>query len=182
MATTDIALRLQQQNQQHPQHAVERLYTEHRGWLQSWLRRKLGCADHAADLAQETFIRVLTARGASAVEQVREPRPFLATVAKRLVMHHHRRQLLETSYLEALAALPQEMAPSPEEQLLAVQALQQIDAVLDGLPARVKEAFLLAHLEELGYAEIAERLGVSTSSVKQYLTRANRQCLFAIAV
>lgn len=182
VATTDIALLQQQPAPLQHHHTIEGLYAEHRGWLQSWLRRKLGCADHAADLVQETFIRVLTAGGASAVGQIREPRPFLATVAKRLAMHHHRRQLLETSYLEALAALPQEMAPSPEEQLLAVQALQQIDAVLDGLPARVKEAFLLAHLEELGYAEIAERLGVSTSSVKQYLTRANRQCLFAIAV
>jgi RNA polymerase sigma-70 factor (ECF subfamily) len=72
------------------------------------------------------------------------------------------------------------MAPSPEQRMQAIEALQQIDGALDGLPPRVKEAFLLAHLEELSYADIAARLGVSTSSVKQYLTRANRQCLFAI--
>lgn len=45
----------------------------------------------------------------------------------------------------------------------------------------MKEAFLLAHLHELSYAQIAQRLGVSSSSVKQYLTRANRQCLFALS-
>ncbi|MNL70056.1 putative RNA polymerase sigma factor FecI [compost metagenome] len=61
-----------------------------------------------------------------------------------------------------------------------MQSLQQIDRMLDDLPPRVREAFLLAHLVELSYAEIAERLGVSTSSVKQYLTRANRECLFAL--
>lgn len=48
-------------------------------------------------------------------------------------------------------------------------------------PARPEPvAFLLAHLEDLSYAEIAERLGVSASSVKQYLMRANRHCLFAL--
>lgn len=80
-----------------------------------------------------------------------------------------------------LAALPEELAPSPELQMLALEALQQVDRALDGLPSQIKEAFLLAHMEELSYADIAERLGVSTSSVKQYLTRANRQCLFALA-
>ncbi|WP_312409520.1 sigma factor-like helix-turn-helix DNA-binding protein [Comamonas sp.] len=46
----------------------------------------------------------------------------------------------------------------------------------------VGKAFLLAHLAGLSYAEIAGRLAVSTSSVKQYLARANRECLFAIAL
>lgn len=164
------------------QQRIEDLYTGHHRWLQGWLRRKLGCAEQAADMAQDTFVSVMSASGASAADQIREPRPFLATIARRLVAHHHRRRLLESSYLDLLAALPEEMAPSPEERLLALQSLQQVDRVLDGLPARVKEAFLLAHLEGLAYAEIAARLGVSASSVKQYLTRANRQCLFAIAL
>jgi RNA polymerase sigma-70 factor (ECF subfamily) len=90
--------------------------------------------------------------------------------------------VLETAYLEALANLPEEVAPSPEAHLMAIESLQQIDRVLDGLPAKVREAFLLAHLVELSYAEIAERLGTSTSSVKQYLTRANRECMFALAI
>jgi RNA polymerase sigma-70 factor (ECF subfamily) len=72
------------------------------------------------------------------------------------------------------------MAPSPEAFALSLEALKQVDDALDGLPPKVREAFLLAHIEELSYTEIAARLAVSTSSVKQYLTRANRQCLFAI--
>lgn len=155
------------------------LYVEHNTWLQGWLRRRIGDTFAAADLAQDTFLSLLD--GSTAAAQIREPRPFLATVAKRLLAHRHRRQLLETAYFEALACLPEELAPSPEMRLIAVQSLQEIDRVLDGLPARVREAFLLAHLAELSYAEIAARLGVSASSVKQYLTRANRECLFALA-
>ncbi|OPL22089.1 hypothetical protein B5L72_34410 [Pseudomonas aeruginosa] len=39
--------------------AMHALYSEHHGWLQNWLRGKLGCAADAADLAQDTFSRML---------------------------------------------------------------------------------------------------------------------------
>ena len=72
-------------------------------------------------------------------------------------------------------------ARSPSEvHYLALEALRQVDQALDGLPSKVKEAFLLAHLEGLSYSDIAERLDVSASSVKQYLARANQHCLFAL--
>ena len=157
---------------------VHALYQTQHGWLQGWLRHKLGNAWEAADLAQDTFISVLSA---GCAVQIREPRPFLATVARRRVAHRQRRLALETVYLDALAGLPEELAPSPEERLLALEALGAIDAALDGLAPPVREAFLLAQLEGLSYAEIAARLEVSASSVKQYLTRANRQCFFALA-
>ncbi|WP_315122599.1 sigma-70 family RNA polymerase sigma factor [Comamonas antarctica] len=155
------------------------LYVAHNTWLQGWLRRRIGDTFAAADLAQDTFLSLLD--GKTAAAQIREPRPFLATIANRLLAHRHRRQLLETAYLQALACLPEELVPSPETRLIAVQSLQEIDRVLDGLPGKVREAFLLAHLAELSYAQIATRLGVSASSVKQYLARAHRECLFALA-
>lgn len=156
---------------------VHALYSDHHGWLYNWLRRKLGDAFVAADIAQDTFVSVMTAGTA---RDILEPRPFLATIARRLMAHRHRRQLLEAAYLDMLAAFPEDMAPSPEAHSLALEALRQVDQALDGLPLKVREAFLLAHLEGLSYADIARRLDVSTSSVKQYLTRANRQCLFAL--
>lgn len=153
------------------------LYVDHHGWLYRWLRRKLGDRSTAADLAQDTFVTVLES---GAARNIRKPRPFLATLARRLLAHRHRRQRLERAYLERLAALPDAQVPSAETQHLALEALRQVDQALDGLPSRAREAFLLAHLEGMSYAAIAKRLQVSTSSVKQYLTRANRHCLFAL--
>ena len=137
------------------QQQLHALYSSHHGWLQGWLRHKLGNAGEAADLAQDTFVSVLTS---GAAPQIREARPFLATIARRLVAHRYRRQVLEDAYLAALACLPPAVAPAPEERLLALEALQEIDAALDGLPLPVRTAFLLAQLEGLSYAEIAERL------------------------
>lgn len=157
---------------------VHALYSDHHGWLYGWLRRKLDDSFVAADLAQDTFVGVMTA---GTVADIREPRPFLATIARRLMAHRHRRQMLEAAYLEMLASFPEELAPSPEVHYLALEALREVDLALDGLPPKVKEAFLLAHLEGLSYSDIAASLDVSASSVKQYLTRANRHCLFALS-
>lgn len=159
--------------------SLHNLYFQHHRWLHDWLRRKLGDSFLADDLAQDTFVSIMSA---NASDDIREPRPFLVTIARRLMAHRYRRQLLEASYLEMLSCLPEAMVPAPEIRLMALEALQQVDKALDGLPPQVREAFLLAHLEGLSYAVIAERLQVSTSSVKQYLTKANRQCLFALAV
>ncbi|WP_419690096.1 sigma factor [Burkholderia theae] len=34
-------------------------YRDHQGWLQSWLRRRLGDAADAADLVHDTFLRLI---------------------------------------------------------------------------------------------------------------------------
>ena len=49
--------------------------------------------------------------------------------------------------------------------------------MLDGLSRKARAAFLLSQLEGLTYAEIAERLMVSVSSVKKYVARATEHCL-----
>lgn len=157
---------------------VGKLYAAHYGWLKNWLRHRLGDTHQAADVAQDTFLAVLVM---TLSEPIREPRAFLATIARRQVSHLRRRQALEAAYLAALATLPEDLAPSPEQRALALEVLQEIDAALAELPHKARAAFLLAHLEGLRYADIAVRLDVSPARVKQYLTRANRHCLFALS-
>ncbi|MBV7584610.1 sigma-70 family RNA polymerase sigma factor [Pseudomonas sp. PDM33] len=154
--------------------AVSELYQHHHGWLQGWLRRRLGCHEQAADLAQDTFTRLL---GSRRVLEAREPRAYLTTVAKGLMINWFQRQSLERAYLEALASIPEELAPSPEQRYLVLETLHEIDTLLSRLPDPVRQAFLLAQIEGLKYEAIAERLGVSLGSVKRYMQQAFRHCL-----
>lgn len=157
-------------------HALHSLYSDHHGWLSNWLRRRLGCPDNAADLAQDTFLRILNAREATTPN---EPRAFLTTIAKRVLANHYRRQDIERAYLQALASLPANEAPCEESRAIILETLLELDRLLDGLPRLVRETFLLVQLDGLTYAEVAERLGISLSSVKRHLTRAAQQCYFA---
>jgi RNA polymerase sigma-19 factor, ECF subfamily len=85
----------------HPE--VQALYSDHHRWLHGWLRKKLGCAHRAADLAHDTFVRLLARDEPLGVE---EPRAFLTAVAQRVMANYWRREQFERAYLEALARVP----------------------------------------------------------------------------
>ncbi|MGY1489107.1 sigma-70 family RNA polymerase sigma factor [Methylobacillus pratensis] len=161
-----------------PHASFGELYQAHHGWLVNLLRRKLSCNHQADDLAQDTFTRILSSR--SEIAEIKEPRAFLTTVAKRLLANHYQRQTLEQAYLQALAVMPEPEAVSPEQRLLILQTLHEIDEMLDGLSAKARTAFLLSQLEGLTYDEIALRLQISTRTVKRYMALAFEQCLLAM--
>ena len=152
------------------------LYQNHHRWLQGWLRHKIGNAFDAADVAHDTFMRLLARDEAVGA---REPRAFLTTVAKGVLGNLYRRRDLEVAYLETLAALPPQLAPDPEAQAILLETLFDIDRRLDGLPAPVRRAFLLSQLDGMPQAEIAVALDVSLATVQRYLVKAMHQCFFA---
>lgn len=155
------------------QQEIKVLYTNHHSWLKGWLRYKLGNAFEAADLAQNVFVRLLSRQEPVAA---REPKAFLSTIARRLVIEHWRRSELEQAWLETLAAMPAADMPSVESRALILETLVEIDAVLDGLKPCVRTAFLLAQLDGLTCPQIAVRLGVSLATVERYLAKALRAC------
>ncbi|MDM0003481.1 sigma-70 family RNA polymerase sigma factor [Variovorax sp. J22G73] len=154
--------------------SIDAIYREHHGWLLGWFRRRLGGASCAADLAHDTFVRLMVSRDSP---MLKEPRAFLRTLAHGVVVNHWRRMDIERAWLEALAVLPEPLAPSPEERLLALETLCRIDAMLDRLNPKARTAFLLSQLDGLGYAEIAAHLKVSQRMVKKYMAQAMLQCL-----
>ena len=103
-------------------------------------------------------------------------RRFLAQIARNLVIDQWRRQRVRQAYLDSLAALPEPEIPSLETRAIVIETLMQIDAMLDSMPTKVREAFLLSQFEGLSHAQIAERLAVSVSSVQKYLMRAITAC------
>ena len=157
--------------------SIDAIYRAHHGWLLGWFRRRLGGASCAADLAHDTFVRLMVSRDAQAID---EPRAFLRTLAHGVVVNHWRRQDIERAWLESLGAMPEPLAPSPEARLLALETLCRIDAMLDRLNPKARTAFLLSQLDGMTYAEIALQLGVSERMVKKYMAQAMLQCLLLV--
>ncbi|THF60709.1 sigma-70 family RNA polymerase sigma factor [Pseudothauera rhizosphaerae] len=152
------------------------LYHDHHRWLQNWLYRRIGCPHQAADLTQDTFVRVLGARDLGRLD---EPRAFLTTLAQRVLFSFWRRRNLENAWLEALAQQPENHAPSAEDYALVREAIETLDRLLGGLPLRARKAFLMNRLEEMTHAEIARALGVSVATVERDVKRAFTHCYLA---
>ena len=156
---------------------VGALYRDHRGWLLSWLRRNVACPQRAQDLTQDTFVRLL---GRSELQAPREPRAFLAAIAKGLLFDYFRRAALEQAWLNELMLIPEAEQPSPEAQQLILEDLNAIDRLLGKLSSKSRAAFLHSRIDGLTHGEIAERLGVSVPRVRQYLAQGIRQCYIAL--
>src|SRR5262245_28123076 len=137
------------------QHKVNEIYQEHHLWLRGWLRPRVACGQLAADLVQDVFVRLLSARNAaSSLQQVREPKGYLATIARRLMIDHFRRASLERAWMQAMAEQPEAQDISPEERAILLETLYELDAMLAGLGERVRRAFLLSQLDGLTYRAI----------------------------
>ncbi|MBS7843865.1 sigma-70 family RNA polymerase sigma factor [Pseudomonas sp. 13B_2.1_Bac1] len=156
---------------------LHQLYSEHNSWLKGWLRVRLGNAADASDLAQDTFVRVMTARHTT---PIREPRGYLSAIARSLLIDKSRRRAIEQAYLQALALRPEPVEVSPEVRLSIIEMLVSIDTLLDELGTRTREIFLAVQLEGLNYVAAGERFGVSVTTVKNHLVRAMTQCLLLV--
>jgi RNA polymerase sigma-70 factor (ECF subfamily) len=154
--------------------ALMQLYREHHSWLVSWLDKRVQCRLQAEDHAQDTFVRLMTS---GQTPNLHEPRPYLATIAKNLLINHWRRTSIEQVYLERLSLLPEATALSAEENAIILETLQEIDELLNHLPEKARKAFFMSQIDGLTYLEIAEKLGVSDRMVRKYMVQAMVQCL-----
>ena len=153
--------------------SLSTLYSDHNGWLKQWLQQHLGCAERAADLAQDTFVRILLKDTFPSIEK---PRAYLSTIAHGLVLNHWRRQALERAYLELLTAQPVNVHPSEEEKQLMLEKLQQLAIALEGLPLRCKQVFLMARLDGMSYQHIATELNITVNMVQKAMGKAIANC------
>ena len=150
-------------------------YRQHHHWLQAWLGKRLGCRHQAADIAHDTFLRLL-----ARPQHSDSPRALLSHIAQGLLVDKWRRQDVERAYAEVVATLPPAHAPSPDIALQVIDTVLLLDKMLAALPVRSRQVFWLAQIEELPYADIARRLGISLATVKRHLRDALVQCMLVL--
>ena len=153
---------------------IEALYVEHSDWLCNWLRRRAFSREHAADLTHDTFRRLLE-RGPMVSPD--DPRNYLVTIARRLLIDDVRRRNIERAVLDVVASHQQQIEHiTPERITAAVMLLDSLMAILDGLPKPARTAFLLRTLEGLTQQDIADRMGISLRTVKRHIAMGLARC------
>ena len=139
--------------------------------------RMLGDGPEAEDVAQEAFLRIW--------KQAPKWRPgaarfdtWLHRVALNLCYDRLRRRR------EVATETPPEQAdpgPGPDRGLLAADAGRRVNAALQSLPERQREAIVLCHYQELGNIEAAALMGISVEALESLLGRGRRALRAALA-
>src|SRR5262245_51632857 len=152
---------------------VRAVYREYGRLVYGIAYRTLGRKELAEDATQQTFVQAWQA--ADRFESDRELAPWLATIARRVAIDIHRRETRRAA--ETLDDVP---LADPALVTMPVGLEQwyeawQVRQAVDQLPPDEREVVRLQHLEGFTQAEIAERLGVPTGTVKSRSHRAHQR-------
>jgi len=81
----------------------------------------------------------------------------------------------------SMSQLPEKAdSRNPSDELDEKELFDELDKILQTLPARQKTAFVLAEFEKLSYAEIAQIEGVRIGTIKSRINRAKRKLSSAL--
>lgn len=162
--------------------ALNDLMERHAEKLFRYLIRCLQNEDEAADLSQETFVRVYQQR--KKFDRGQKFSTWLYAIASNLVRDYYRGQKrhphvsLEATRDEAGAGLgemiPDQM-PSPSEELQAGERADAVHRAISELPEELRVPLILAEYEELPQLEIGEILGCTAKAVETRIYRARQQ-------
>lgn len=129
-------------------------------------------AADAEDIVQSLFMKIWEKRGSLA--EVEDPENWLFITARNEFLNRFRKLRLEERYRHYLTQVFAEEAGTPEQLVITKQKEEAIRNAIRALPEKQQQAFLLSREEGLTYEEIAVRLGVAKSTIKEHISRALR--------
>lgn len=152
----------------------------HEPALRAWLSGRLDSGLEVDDVVQETYAVLVEL---PEVSHIREPRAYLFTTARSVVLQHVRRSRIVA--IEAVAEIDRlgiaDEGLSPDRRAIAGEELRRIAALISALPDRCREAFVLRKVQGLSQRQIAERMGVSENTIEKHVGKGLRLLMQALA-
>lgn len=149
-------------------HQLETIWREHREELKAFILRRVKSPAESEDILQDVFLKMLT--GLQGGTRVAHPRAWLFAVARNAVVDHFRsRRPMEPLPDDLTGRRPQEDG-GPLEEIGAC-----LTPMINALPPKLREALILADLQELPQKEAARRLGVTLAAFKSRILRGRAQ-------
>lgn len=155
---------------------VADLFALNHSQLSGYLSKRLrGHQVEADDVVQETYLRLLRMKDTNAI---RNPHAYLFKVASHVVRELG---LVENKHLDITDRLVEHsdentQVASPEQQTVTERQMKELQCLLDQMPDKYKAVLLLRKQQGLSHREIADKLNISTHTVKKYLFRALTFC------
>jgi RNA polymerase sigma-70 factor (ECF subfamily) len=152
----------------------EAVMSAHHAEIYRYLRRVTFRSAEAEDLSQETFLRAFRAYRALPPEA--NVRAWLFAIATNLFRNSLRAAKRRRAAHETVKGKGRQTdGDGPESAALFNEARTTVEAVIDGLPAKQRAAFVMRKIHELPYDEIADGLGCSVDTARAHVFQAFRK-------
>ena len=151
--------------------AFEKLFQKYHKKLYAFLFHLLHSKEDAEEIVQETFIKIWEKR-----EDFIEGysfNSFLFTIAKNAFLNLNRKKINRRVFENHLDFLEEISTGKTDDYVIFQETRNIINTIIEGLPPKRKEIFLLRRIEDLTRKEISEKLGISVITVDNQLTKAN---------
>jgi RNA polymerase sigma factor (sigma-70 family) len=140
------------------------------GYVRAWLWRASVKPNEIDDIVQEAYSRIASL---SSFTHISNPRAYFLEVARNVLFEQLRRSRIihidTVAEMDALCITDER--PDPERAVIAKDELARLKRLIDKLPERCRRMFVLRKIEGLSQKKIAERLGVSESTVETQVGR-----------
>ena len=155
---------------------VRAIFDEYHTELHRYLVGRLrGRPVEAADVAQETYLRLLRMKNTDAIEH---PHAYVYRVATNVIRELGIKEQTQARLPEHLTdtSMQGDACEQPEDAVERQLHLQHLDRALSRLPPKTRAALLLKKRDGLTREEIATQLGISVHTVKKHLLKAMAWC------
>ncbi len=155
--------------------AVSASFLEHQSFLKKFLSRYL-CNHHdIEDVVQETYLRAYKAEQDKGIEQ---PKAFLFRIAKNIALTEltKKTHLITNTIADLDDSVVIESEATVEDEVQARQHLGIYCEAVASLPEQCRRVYLLRKVHGLPHKDIAERMGLTVSSVEKHLLKGVLKC------
>ncbi len=166
---TEVAL--VQQLIQGSEAAFEALYGLYSKKLAAFVAPYTSAAEDVQEVVQEAFLAVWLNR--DKIDPTQSFDAYLFTIAKNFALKLIRKSVQQTLLERKLALLrTAEETKQPDNEMLYAELEDSLNQLIQQLPQRAQQVFLLRRVEGLTNKEIAEKLGISISTVENHINLA----------
>ena len=151
---------------------VAELFDYHWSRLEVYLRLRLENPEDAAELAQETYLRMLLVKRA---DSIRQPEAYLFRIARSVLYEFYKKPGVSSDASINPDQLESE-DPSPYDLAVLAWRREAVERAMKELSPKCQAALLLRWREDLTQAEIAKRMDLSRPMVQKYLAKGIAHC------
>ncbi len=153
--------------------AFDKVYRKYCRKLSGFVYHIVKTETDTEEIVQDVFVKLWNSR--EKLQPTKSFDAYLYTIAYNTTISMVRKRISEKKYIDHILMMQQDVSfPESIDKLQFEQLFDQMYKIINQLPARQKEVFLLNREKGMTYKEIAEQLNISENTVEIHMVKALR--------